>query len=656
MKRLLVILFIFIFCKSAIYSQSIQINSPDGNLKFHFSVEASEGKQGCLFYSLSYKNKNVILKSQMGIITVDLPAWTEEFTLMQSSEKKVTETWKPVYGERNQVKNNYNECTIDLFKDKDTNRQFQVIIRVYDQGAAFCYNFPENFSTSIINIKDEKSEFTFEEGTMAYVTPFAQEHYHLRPLTKWSYDNDLPLPLYSLRTPEYESERPLTLILPNNLYTSIGEAQMINYSRMKFVLASYKKNTVLSKLFGPVTESSPFKTPWRLIMVAEKPGDLIENNDIFLNLNSPCEIKNTGWIKPGKVIREPALSTDSAKICIDFCVKHKIEYIEFDAGWYGDEYSKESDASKVNVDPKRNPKKDLDLEKVISYANKNNIGVILYINHQALEKQIDEILPIYQKWGIKGLKYGFMHVGSHKWTSFVHEAVRKAAKYNLMVDIHDEYRPTGYSRTYPNLLTQEGVYGNECMPDANHNTILPFTRFLCGAADYTISYYHRAELKNVKGIKNTPAHQLSLSVIFYSPLQFVFWYDKPSDYKGEPEVEFFEDLPTVWDTTVVVQGEIGKFITTARKSHDKWFVGTITNTESRKLNIPVNFLEKGKNYVASIYSDGGSEIKTRTHVKIERFLVNSSSIIRADLKPSGGLAMELKPADEKDIKLYKRYK
>jgi alpha-glucosidase len=269
---------------------------------------------------------------------------------------------------------------------------------------------------------------------------------------------------------------------------------------------------------------------------------------------------------------------------------------------------------------------------------------------------MDDIFPIYQKWGIAGLKFGFMHVGSHRWTAFVHEAVQKAAKYNLLVDIHDEYRPTGFSRTYPNLLTQEGVYGNECMPDANHNTILPFTRFLCGAADYTICYYHQAGIKNVKGIKTTSAHQLALSVIYYSPLQFVFWYDKPSDYQGEPEVEFFEDLPTVWDTTKVVLGDIGKYISIARRNGDTWFVGTVTNTEGRKMNIPINFLEKGKNYIATIYSDGGDEIQTRTHVKIERYIVNSAKVIKADLKPSSGMAMEIKPADENDIKLYKKYK
>jgi alpha-glucosidase len=652
MKKVLLAL-VFLGGITRVHAQSISVASPDGHLEFTFTVGQTGEEQGSLFYSLSFKHQSVILKSRLGIVTVDLPAWVDAFTLVGHARRTVDEVWKPIYGERSSVRDLYNECTIDLIKDRDTNNTLQVIIRMYNEEAAFCYNFPENLSTSVLHIKDERTEFAFEEGTIAYVTPFAQELYHAVPLHDWSYGTTLPPPRWANRTPEYESERPLTLVLPNGLYASIGEARLVDYSRMKFVLSREKRNTIRSKLFGPVTESSPFATPWRVIMVAEKPGELIEHNDIYLNLNPACAIPNTDWIKPGKVMREVTLSTAGAKECIDFCARHNIQYIEFDAGWYGYEYSKAADASKVDVDPRRNPKKDLDLQKAIAYARERNIGIILYVNHRALENQIDDIFPLYRQWGIAGLKFGFVHVGSHKWTSWVHEAVRKAARYNLMVDIHDEYRPTGFSRTYPNLMTQEGICGNECMPDANHNTILPFTRFLAGAADYTICYYYQSSIKNVPGIKTTSAHQMALSVIFYSPLQFVFWYDRPSDYQGEPEVEFFEDLPTVWDTTRLVLGEIGNSIATARRSGQTWFLGAITNNDSRTLEIPLDFLDKGRAYVASVYTDGGDAIQTRTHVAIERSIVTSSSIIRANLKPSGGLAMEIRQATEGDLQKYK---
>jgi alpha-glucosidase len=639
-----------------LHSQPVTVASPDANLKFTFSVERAATEQGCLFYSLAYKNTMVVQKSRLGIVTVDLPYWINGFSLTGQTRGSFDEVWKPVYGERNRVRNRYNECTMDLIRDNDRNNALQVIVRVYNEGAAFCYSFPENLSTSVIHIKDEKTEFTFDEGTIAYVTPFAQELYHARPLKDWSYGSNLPLPLWAPRTPEYETERPLTLVLPNGLYASIGEARLVDYSRMKLVLSPEKKNTLAARLSGPVTESSPYTTPWRVIMVAEKPGDLVEHNDIFLNLNPPCALTNTDWIKPGKVMREVTLSTAGAVECVDFCARHNIQYVEFDAGWYGYEYSKTSDASHVDVDPRRNPRKDLDLQRVIAYARTQGVGVILYVNHRALERQIDDIFPVYRQWGVAGLKFGFVHVGSHRWTSWVHEAVQKAARYNLMVDIHDEYRPTGFSRTYPNLLTQEGIYGNECMPDADHNTIVPFTRFLAGAADYTICYYHQAGIKNVKGINTTSAHQMALSVIYYSPLQFVFWYDKPSDYQGEPEMEFFEHLPTVWDTTDVVAGEIGKYIVTARRSGERWFVGGITNNDGRTMEIPLGFLEAERNYVASLYSDGGDAIRTRTHVGIERYIVRSTTGIDADLKPSGGLAMEIRPASADDMRLYDIYR
>jgi alpha-glucosidase len=630
-----------------LHGQTISVTSPDSTLRLAFAVDSTSDEHGCLFYTLSYKNRTVVRKSRLGIVTVDLPSWVNGFSVAGNTRRAVDETWKPVYGERSTVRNRYNECTIDLLTDNHTNCPFQVVIRMYNEGAAFCYRFPEHLSTSVLHIQGEKTEFTFEEGTIAYVTPFAQELYHAQPLHDWSYGTTLPLPFWAAPTPEYESERPLTMLLPNGLYASIGEARLVDYSRMKFVLSQVKKNAVLAKLFGPVTESSPFETPWRVIMVAEKPGDLLEHNDIYLNLNPPCAIINTGWIKPGKVMREVTLSTAGARECVDFCARHNIQYIEFDAGWYGYEYSKTSDASRVDVDPRRNPKKDLDLQEILEYARKKNIGVFLYVNHRALEKQIDDILPVYQQWGVAGMKFGFVHVGSHKWTSWVHDAVRKAAGYNLMVDIHDEYRPTGFSRTHPNLLTQEGVYGNECMPDANHNTILPFTRFLAGAADYTICYYHQAGLKeNIKPIKTTSAHQMALSVLYYSPLQFVFWYDKPSDYQEEPEMEFFENLPTVWDTTKVILADIGKFAAIARKKDDRWFLGCITNNEGRTLDIPLNFLDKKKNYIASLYTDGGESIPTRTHVRIERRTVRSTSVIRAGLRPSGGIAMEIRPVYE----------
>jgi alpha-glucosidase len=342
-------------------------------------------------------------------------------------------------------------------------------------------------------------------------------------------------------------------------------------------------------------------------------------------------------------MRETTLSTSGAKKLVDFAVARNIKYIHFDAGWYGFENDYLADATTVTVDPRRNPKGDLDLQEAIRYAKSKGIGVFLYVNQRALAAQLDTILPLYQKWGVAGIKFGFVQVGSHRWTTWLHEAVKKCAKYHLMVDIHDEYRPTGFSRTYPNLMTQEGIRGNEEMPDAVNNTILPFTRFVAGAADYTFCYFFRKELGHpTRHIQNTSAHQLALPVIYYSPLQWMYWYDQPGSYQNEPELAFWDVLPTTWNDTKIINGEIGKYITVARRSGDKWFVGCITNTDAREQKIPLDFLEPGKKYEATFYFDD-DQVATRTHVGISKQKVDAKTVLNIKLRPSGGQAILIEP-------------
>ncbi len=592
----------------------VELKSPDGKITFQLFFE-----DGQCSYSVSYQGETIVQKSVLG-----LNGWTSKFSLIDVTDSVVDTEWKPVYGERNLVRDHYQGKVIRLLQNNNARFEMQLEVRAYNQGIAFRYVFPESPTGGRdILIRKEFTEFKMPEGTMAWYTPRAQTTYTLLPLSGWP----------------GECERPLTLQLKNGLYVCLAEAEMVDYCRTKFMVDASKANTITCSMFSPVELTTPFATPWRVIMVAEKPGKLLENDDIILNLNPPCEIANATWIRPGKVMREVTLSTKGAKELVDFAAQHNIGYIHFDAGWYGYEYTVESDATTVTVDPRRNPVNDLDMPGVIRYANNKGIGVFLYVNQRALYKQLDQLLPLYKKWGIRGLKFGFVHVGSHRWTTWMHDAVKKCARYNLMVDIHDEYRPTGFSRTYPNLMTQEGICGNEEMPDATHNTILPFTRFIAGAADYTFCYYYRKEFGHPeRHIQNTAAHQLALPVVYYSPLQWMYWYDKPSDYQGEPELEFWDAVPTIWDDTKVVQGEIGKYVTIARRNGSDWFVGTITNNDARKLKVPLDFLDKGKKYEASIYFDDPT-VKTRTKVGIKRMKVNSSSVIDAGLKASGGQAI-----------------
>jgi len=597
---ILTVLLVTSYCLPA-STEEVTVSSPDGKLR----MKVYE-KGGNVVYTVHFGEKPIVLESLMGINGNG--EWKNGIVVTASVETSVDETWKPVYGERSIVRDRYNQAEIDLKQAQNPRRTLKLIVRAYNEGIAFRYFFPGG---EYLHITDEYTQYSMPEGAMAYFTRRAQAVYNLLPLKDW---------------PD-ECERPLVLELPQGPYVLLTEAEVVNYVRTKFVLSPDKANTIIGAMYGAVDEIAPYKTPWRVIMAAEKPGQLIENNDLLLNLNPPCAIENPWWIKPGKVMREVTLSTEGAKSLVDFAVKRNLQYIHFDAGWYGPEGSKSSDATTVTLDPARNPNPDaLNLKEAVAYAKKHNLKVILYVNQRALAQQLDEILPLYKNWGIDGIKFGFVMVGSQYWTAWMHEAIRKCADYGLVVDVHDEYRPTGFSRTYPNLMTQEGIYGNEEFPDATNNVTLPFTRFTQGAADYTICYYRQQwdrytkpdtefGLVNAKLLKTTSAHQLAIAVVFYSPLQFMYWYDRPSDSQDEPELEFFDRVPTVWDDTKVVQGEIGKYITMARRSGDDWFVGTMTNNDGRKLSIPLNFLPEGKTFTARIYEDD-LKVKTRTKVGI----------------------------------------
>jgi alpha-glucosidase len=619
MYKLVLTIFCYLgFAQLVTAQQTKDLASPNGKLLFSFTLT----QEGTLVYSINYQQKTVVKSSILG-----LSGWEKGFVQSDISLSKQDTVWKPVYGERSQVRDYYHGMNINLLKGNNERLKMQLQVRAYNEGIAFRYFFPEYPQGGMdLSIRNELTDFTVPEGTKAWFADRAQAKYSLLSLSNW---------------PD-ECERPLVLQLPDGNFACLAEAEMVNYSRSKFVLNPQKSNTISCSMYDRVDLTTPFATPWRVVMVAQRPGQLLENNDLLLNLNPPCEIVNTDWIKPGKVMREISLSAKGSKELIDFAVKHKIQYIHFDAGWYGYEYVVGSDATKVNVDPRRNPNSDLDLKEVIRYANEKGVGVFLYVNQRALYRQLDKILPLFKEWGVKGIKFGFVHVGSQHWTTWMHEAVKKCAKYQLMVDIHDEYRPTGFSRTYPNLLNQEGVRGNEEMPEATNSTILPFTRYVAGAADHTICYYQQVGLKPnlTRYIKTTSGHQLALAVIFYSPLQFLYWYDKPSDIHDEPELEFFDQVPVVWDDTKVLQGEIGEHVTIARRNGDEWFVGSVTNTEARKLKLPLDFLERNKNYEATVYSDDSS-IKTRTHVRIQKIKVNSETILNIELNASGGQAIHI---------------
>ncbi len=616
-----------------------KLTSPDGAYSFTFYQKETGKDKSRMCYTLTFKGKTVVEESDLGVLVenqlfesaLGIPndtctPWVENLSLTGTERRANDETWKPVYGERAQIRDYYNELTLKFSKggDKgghdsgyDKRQQYfmNIIVRAYNEGVALRYHFPEATNGLFLHITGEQTAFTFPEGTMAYHERWAQGPFKLLPLKGWT----------------DESERPLTLKLPNGLTVALAEAEMVDYARGKFRLSATKANTLETSLYSSVDVITAYNTPWRVIMAAERAVDLINHNDLILNLNPPCRMADTSWIRPGKVFRSNLKQAD-VMAAIDFAADRGIEYVHMDAGWYGPEMKMSSDATKVA------PERDLDIPTLCKYAGSKGIGLMVYVNQRALVQQLDELLPLYKKWGLKGIKFGFVQIGNQYWSTWLHEAVRKCAEYGMMVDIHDEYRPTGYSRTYPNLMTQEGIGGNEEMPDATHNVILPYTRFLAGAADYTLCYFNGR-------VKNTKAHQLAMAAVYYSPLQFMFWYDTPALYKGEKELEFWKQIPTVWDDSRALDGEVGEYIVMARRSGEQWFVGAMTNTEARTVSIPTDFLEPGKKYVMSLYEDD-DKLDTRTKVRITEKTFKSGKPLVLNLKASGGAALQFRPVEK----------
>jgi alpha-glucosidase len=610
-------------------AQTQILSSPDGRYAITFS-----GMQ----YTVTYNNKVIVEKSQLGVdidnrlfeSALAVPRgvhenWCSDLTLESvDSMKSADTTWTPLYGENARIRDHYNEMILHYEKgsngqgtvnegyDKRKYYAMDIIVRAYDEGVAFRYHFPETANSLFLHITGEQTSFAFPDGTMAWYEEWAQGPYDKRPLKgDW-----------------FESERPLLLQLPSGTYVALLEAAMRDYTRGKFRLK--KDNELQVAMYDCADIISPYDTPWRVIMAADRAVDLINHKDLVLNLSPDRDMQTDwSWVKPGKAFRSGKLTKGGIFKSIDYCKEFGFDYVELDAGWYGPEGKVSSDARKV-VETR-----DFTMPEVCQYAKSKGIGVWVYVNQRALYRQLDELLPLYEQWGISGIKFGFVHIGNQQWSTWLHDAIAKCARHHIMVDIHDEYRPTGMSRTFPNLLTQEGIRGNEEMPDATHNVLLPFTRYLCGPADYTLCYFNSR-------VKNTKGHQLAMAAVYYSPLQFYFWYDNPFVDKGEAELQFWKDCPTVFDESIALDGQPGEYIVQARRAGSEWFGGAMTNTEGRTVSISTDFLPKGK-YEVEIYNDDPS-LDTRTKVKSETIKLKSpGKPIILQLQPSGGAALHITP-------------
>jgi alpha-glucosidase len=633
------------------------VRSPDGTLELCVQVLVSNRKEPKVYYTLNANNQSLLLNSEVGLLLWKNKPILRNDVMWTTETRTVQNTWYPLYGERKSYPDNYHEFVLTFIQSKTpSNLQYSIIFRVYNEGFAIKYDIithPDAKNDELL-LRQDWTEFHFPPLCYCYEEHGTEGEYHY----------------VRVNSIKPGCERPLTVVYPHGEFLLLTEANNYDFPRMLLRRSSKNKNIIIPDINNQkmseyipsiwskknrsqkeIKINLPYSTPWRVCIIGTKPGDLLERNYLIENLSAPNQIQNPEWIKPGKVFRDITLSTPNALNSIDFAVTHHIEYIMFDAGWYGPEHDDLSDATTVALDPARTRvfpnHPGLDLPRVCQYAKEKGIGIILYVNHRALRQQLDRILPLYQRWGIKGLKFGFVGVGPQEINRWIHDSVKKCAAYHLVVNIHDSYRPSGFSRTYPNLLTQEGIRGNEHMPTARHNCTLPFTRFPMGAGDATVCYYD-------KRIKTTHAHQLAMAIIIYSPLQTILWYDKPDDFQGEAEIALFEQLPTYWDESKVLSGEIGEYVLIARCKDEKWFVGGITNENEREIFIDFGFL-KGNKYSALVFEDSIDNkdsptnvlkilnFSLRTQIRMGELKVDSNSKLCFKLKSSGGMAMILTP-------------
>ncbi|MCL4201141.1 MAG: glycoside hydrolase family 97 N-terminal domain-containing protein [Pirellulaceae bacterium] len=611
--------------------ERIELTSPDDRIVVQFTLD-----DGRPTYAVSVGGRPVLAESRLGFALRDAAPLDRDFRVLAVRRSEHDASWKPVYGERNEIRDRYRQAEIDLADSQEKPRRVTLRLRAYDEGVAFCYHFPEQEGLGDFVIDSELTQFRFAADHPCWPVYSAQGVYSRA----------------TLGAVKPNCERPLVVAAADGLYVAVGEARLVDFARMRLQPDASAAHTLRAHLGSTVVCRAPMTTPWRFLLVGDSPGQLLERNYLLLNLNEPCAIGDTSWIQPGKVIREVTLTTQGGKACVDFAVSQGLQFVEFDAGWYGHEYHDDSDATTVTVDPARSPGP-LDLADVIHYADQRGIGIILYVNRRALERQLDTILPLYRQWGVRGVKYGFVQVGSQQWTAWLHEAVRKAAEHRLMVDIHDEYRPTGYERTYPNLMTQEGIGGDETSPTNQQTLTILFTRMIAGAADNTVCYYDSRVERNA-----SHAYQLAKLVCLYSPWQFVFWYDRPAGSPGakggaggqrgtigdEPELEFYRHVPTVWDETRVIHGAIGEYAVIARRSGQEWYVGAMNDDQPRTLPLRLDFLDPNQRYTAHVYSDDPN-VQTRTRVRIDRIPVDAQTSLDIQLAPRCGQAIRLSPVE-----------
>lgn len=713
MKQMFFILLCFVCLLQR--ASAHEVLSPDGNLKLEVDVD----KSGTPVYRVTFKSREIIRDSKLGL-SAEEAELAKGFQITDVQSATFDETWQPVWGEYAHVRNHYNELAVTFRQTDKFQRQMIVRFRLFNDGLGFRYELPEQETMNYLTLKEELTQFRMAGDHTLYCMPgdydTSEFAYTTTPLSQVEAAMEKGKRKgYEAKAEGLTVQTPLMMKSTDGIYMNIHEAALVGYSGLLLNVdvtdLSFSAHLTPDKLGKKGYLQLPMHTPWRTLIVSDDARDILASQLIY-NLNEPCAFEDTSWIKPMKFVgvwwemftgqgatwaysdfykakpgvtdytklqpngHHPA-NTAHVKEYIDFAAAHGIEGVLVE-GWnegWEDWASYRKDRQFLFT----KPYPDFDVKELHRYAAGKGVQLIMHhetaANAADYERQLDEAFQYMTDNGYHSVKTGYVgqiiprsEYHSSQWMNdhYIHVA-RRAADYKIMIDSHEAVRPTGLARTYPNWLAQESARGGEFESmggnPPEHTCILPFTRLKGGPMDYTpgifqtrLDYYKGGEKPNQRA-RTTLVKQLALYVTMPSPLQMAA--DLPSNYERFPDAfRFIEEVAVDWDNSWYLEAEPGDYITVARKAKnkDEWYVGGITDENSRTAIIPFSFLPVQKKYIATIYEDGKDADWDRNpqSYRIRRVVVTSESVLKQQLAPSGGVAISIREADTADMKGLKR--
>jgi hypothetical protein len=687
---------LIIACQSP---STLSVTSPNGEIEV--DVEMSE--QNRPHYTVEVGGETIVEPSPLGFRFENAEPLMDNLAITEIAKRSEDSTWNPVWGTDAEIRNHYNELVIDLQEQSELERELELVFRAYDDGIAFRYRFPEQPNLNEFNITSEETYFQFNEDYESWWIPANYDSYEriyqntpISTIAQEKYED----PGTGAETVEfadyaepYAVNTPITLTNSDgSLYLSLHEADLTDYAGMTLKAQQDQQYTFKSNLVPwanseiKVKAETPHVSPWRTITIVDNPADLVESH-LILNLNEPSELEDTSWIEPMKYIGiwwgmhtgkytwklegegVHGATTERAKRYIDFAAEHDIGAVlieGWNTGW--ESWGEANAFSFTETYP------DFDIREVANYAESQ--GVEIMGHHETggdvinYERQMEEAFDFYNQLGINVIKTGYadeirpdeQHHHGQFMVNHYRDVVKLAAEHETTLNVHEPIKPTGIARTYPNMMTREGVRGMEYNASTtmkgnppDHTLIVPFTRMLAGPLDYTPGIFELDDYQPDNRVPTTLSKQLANFVILYSPLQMAA--DLPENYIGEPAFEFIERVPVNWDESQVLNAEIGEYITIARRQGDSWYLGSATNAEARMLEIPLDFLEADQTYVAHLFEDTPESdyLENPEAYEINRYLMTSEDILEANLASSGGQAVILEPATAAEEVEYPEY-